>query len=142
MSRPGCGASSRRGRRPARAGLVGLAVLLVLLGIASSCSGDGDDDGPAASTTTAPRPPESGLTDGDRVTTTVASTGPGEAVPDDLGDDPVLDGLWQDCDAGSGEACDELFRQAPVGSAYEEFGYTCGGRPEVVVCTDLDEETA
>ncbi len=45
----------------------------------------------------------------------------------DYGDDPVLDLLWDQCEGGNPQACDELFRDAPVGSAYEDFGRTCGG---------------
>ncbi|MBY5161989.1 hypothetical protein [Salsipaludibacter albus] len=46
------------------------------------------------------------------------------------GDDPVLDGLWDDCEGGDMGACDDLYFQAPFGSEYEEFGDTCGGRRE------------
>lgn len=45
-----------------------------------------------------------------------------------FGDDPVLDELYLDCEAGDLAACDELYFQSPLGSAYEEFGATCGGR--------------
>jgi len=44
------------------------------------------------------------------------------------GDDPALDALWDGCVDGSGEACDELFLQSPLGSEYERFGDTCGDR--------------
>lgn len=43
------------------------------------------------------------------------------------GDDPVLDLLWDACEAGNDQACDELFLGAPVGSDYAEFARTCGG---------------
>ena len=58
--------------------------------------------------------------------------------PDRLGDDPRLDELWLDCEAGSGHACDLLFEEAPVTSTYEAFGLTCGDRPEVLHCAELD----
>ncbi|MEM7276003.1 MAG: hypothetical protein AAF547_23210 [Actinomycetota bacterium] len=58
--------------------------------------------------------------------------------PSTFGDDPTLDGLWTSCEAGSGAACDELFETAPVGTEYEEFGVSCGGRPEVLHCGELD----
>ena len=45
----------------------------------------------------------------------------------DYGDDPELDALWDACAAGDGVACDDLYAEAPFGSAYEEFGSTCGG---------------
>lgn len=68
-----------------------------------------------------------------------------EEVPDDIpfagpvayGDDPVLDELWDRCEAGEGVACDELWEQAPIGSEYERFGVTCGEREEVLNCSDL-----
>lgn len=44
------------------------------------------------------------------------------------GDDLKLDDLWDACDAGDDDACDELFWSSPVGSAYESFGRDCAGR--------------
>ncbi|MEM9564852.1 MAG: hypothetical protein AAGA93_19675 [Actinomycetota bacterium] len=55
-----------------------------------------------------------------------------------FGDDVVLDGLWSACEAGDGEACDRLFETGPVGSDYEAFGLTCGDRPDVLDCRELD----
>ncbi len=46
------------------------------------------------------------------------------------GDDDHMDFLWNKCEMGDGEACDELFLTSPVGSQYEEFGDTCGFRFE------------
>lgn len=48
--------------------------------------------------------------------------------PSTYGDDTRLDQLWDRCEAGDGASCDELYRQSPVGSEYEEFGDTCGRR--------------
>lgn len=53
-----------------------------------------------------------------------------------LGDDPILDNLWKQCADGSGVACDRLFNDSPVGSAYEEFGLTCGDRPQILHCRE------
>lgn len=61
--------------------------------------------------------------------------------PDALGDDPHLDRLWVACDEGSGQACDRLFEEAPVGSGYETFGLSCGDRPDVLDCAELDRPT-
>lgn len=47
---------------------------------------------------------------------------------DDYGDDPILDRLWDACDDGNNQACDELFGTAPLGSAYLDFAQTCAGR--------------
>ena len=44
------------------------------------------------------------------------------------GDDPLLDALYDECAAGSGSACDDLFFGSPSGSEYESFGGTCGER--------------
>ena len=49
---------------------------------------------------------------------------PGDAY----GDNPVLDILWDACENGDDAACDELYSISEVGSAYEAFGATCGGR--------------
>jgi hypothetical protein len=47
---------------------------------------------------------------------------------DTYGDSSVLDELWDRCEAGSGEACDDLYWDSPIGSEYEDFGNTCGRR--------------
>ncbi|WP_263119880.1 DUF4190 domain-containing protein [Cellulomonas sp. RIT-PI-Y] len=44
------------------------------------------------------------------------------------GDDATLDTLWDACEAGDPDSCDDLYWQAPLGSEYEEFGETCGNR--------------
>ena len=44
------------------------------------------------------------------------------------GDDPVLDALWDACEAGEGAACDDLYLTSEIGSVYEAFGDTCGNR--------------
>ncbi len=61
--------------------------------------------------------------------------------PMKFGDDVVLDQLYMACGNGDGAACDELFDEAPVGSEYEEFGLTCGGRADVLDCAELDRDT-
>ena len=57
--------------------------------------------------------------------------------PQGYGDDADLDALWDSCGGGDGDACDELFFSSPVGSAYEDFGDTCGGLFEagIVLCS-------
>lgn len=62
------------------------------------------------------------------------------AGPTAYGDDPVLDGLWDRCEAGEGMACDELWERAPVDSDYERFGVTCGERQNVLNCSELVPE--
>jgi hypothetical protein len=42
------------------------------------------------------------------------------------GDDPGLDLLWDACSVGDSVACDDLFFQTPIASAYEAFGRVCG----------------
>ena len=46
----------------------------------------------------------------------------------DFGDDPVLDLLVEQCRRGNNQACDELHLTSPIGSEYEAYGRTCGGR--------------
>jgi len=53
------------------------------------------------------------------------------------GDDPTLDALYDQCAVGSGQACDDLFNLSPVGSAYESFAITCGGRTIERRCADV-----
>lgn len=66
--------------------------------------------------------------DDETTDTTVDTTDVGGDEPFTYGDDDTLDALWDDCDDGDGEACDDLFYDSPVDSEYEEFGNTCGGR--------------
>jgi hypothetical protein len=66
--------------------------------------------------------------------------------PYSYGDDPQLDKLYDSCEQGSMQACDDLFEQSPEGSDYERFGLTCGERPDAstkLYCTeqDLGEDT-
>lgn len=74
------------------------------------------------------------LADDDPVTAAadcIESTGSGAAAG--YGDDPILDLLWDACDADNNQACDELYTTAPLQSAYLEFARTCAGRlPESV----------
>ncbi|WP_061960742.1 DUF4190 domain-containing protein [Demequina flava] len=44
------------------------------------------------------------------------------------GDDPELDVLYDQCGAGDGQACDDLYWASAIGSEYEEYAETCGGR--------------
>ena len=53
---------------------------------------------------------------------------PGDPSLGAYGDDPLLDGLYDQCADGLGEACDVLFFESPFDSEYELFGVTCGGR--------------
>ena len=83
----------------------------------------------------------------ERADTVLNGTDSGESVgplasvdgPSTLGDDPELDALWRACADGSGQACDELFEQSPVGSEYEQFGVSCGRRDDMLNCRELDE---
>ena len=59
---------------------------------------------------------------------------------DTLGDDEALDALWVECEEGIGASCDELFSKSPLGSDYEDYGLSCGRRPEVLYCSELDAE--
>lgn len=75
--------------------------------------------------------------------TTSVSTDPPSTLdgvipqPMAYGEDPDLDALWDRCQAGSGLACDQLFDEAPIGSAYEEFAGTCGERTQELRCADV-----
>jgi predicted small lipoprotein YifL len=51
-----------------------------------------------------------------------------DAPVDDYGDDTTLDLLWDACDDGNNQVCDELYLTAPLDSGYLEFARTCGGR--------------
>src|SRR5689334_1205845 len=49
---------------------------------------------------------------------------------DDYGTDDALDQLTDDCADGDFAACDDLYGQSDLGSDYETYGSTCGGRSE------------
>jgi hypothetical protein len=68
--------------------------------------------------------------------TSVPSTESGN-LPRRPGDDATLDALYQQCQAGFGQACDDLFAKAPVGSDYESFAVTCGNRTRELSCVTL-----
>lgn len=52
----------------------------------------------------------------------------GSAIPLTYGDDPVLDELWDSCEAGELDSCDDLYSQSPGDSEYLAFGGSCGNR--------------
>lgn len=56
---------------------------------------------------------------------------PGSPPP---GEDVELDALWDRCNAEDADACDTLFFNSPTDSAYEAFGFTCGGRVASADC--------
>jgi hypothetical protein len=126
----------------ARRRLVAVLLCVTALFVPGACSSD-DSSEPAGesrpSTTSTP------TSVGAPATTTPLLGDPTptfEALSDAqrYGDDPGLDQLWDACAAGSGKACDDLYYAAPIDSEYENFGYSCGDRPDVIICTELDEE--
>jgi hypothetical protein len=58
------------------------------------------------------------------------------------GDDAWFDELWDACEYGDGDACNDLYWTTPVGSAYEDFGATCGWRVDDPVNGDCDPDLA
>jgi len=55
------------------------------------------------------------------------------------GDNPEMDALYDECAAGDGASCDALYEQSGVGTEYETFGGTCGGRFEPAAAPALCE---
>ena len=97
------------------------ALTVGLFGAAANADdGDPDRDGPRAAA------PTTTFTDDTATGDTTGTPMP----PGDLGDDDALDALALDCFGGDLLACDHLFLQSPVGSEYEAYGDTCGGRQE------------
>jgi hypothetical protein len=47
---------------------------------------------------------------------------------DTYGDDPTLDLLWDACERGNNQACDELYVSAPLDSGYLDYARTCAGQ--------------
>ncbi|MFQ5557678.1 MAG: hypothetical protein ACE5GB_09270 [Acidimicrobiales bacterium] len=69
-----------------------------------------------------------GLTCGDTVASEIGGYCEAGGPPLTYGDDAFLDGLQDDCAAGDGAACDDLWAFSLIGSDYESFAATCGGR--------------
>jgi hypothetical protein len=44
------------------------------------------------------------------------------------GSDPTLDALWDSCEGGDWQACDDLYWNSSIDSEYETFADTCGNR--------------
>jgi hypothetical protein len=65
---------------------------------------------------------------------TIESVTGGGTAPMKVGADPELDALHAACAEGAGEACDRLFDLAPLGSEYEDFALSCGGRTSELRC--------
>jgi hypothetical protein len=159
-----------QGQAPPRGGLVGFATSLpgILTAVAAlitavtgavgiylsqgegtardggSASGDVDTADPGA-----PVPEGSGQADLDDLPGAVTEASVGDdasALIDDCaaGDagacTALLDVLAEGCYQGHGISCDVLYWVSAVGSAYEEYGATCGGRFDwtyVGVCSEL-----
>jgi hypothetical protein len=64
---------------------------------------------------------------GDTTDTTDGGSDGGDGT---YGSDPALDELWDQCEDGDYQACDDLYNESPSGSEYEEFADTCGNRNE------------
>ena len=95
----------------------------------------GDEEPPAEAIAITTECLMGGLTDEmqDEVSDIVEDIGTGSEPDADLGtygDDAELDKLWDGCEAGEMQACDDLYLQSPFDSEYEAFGDTCGGRNE------------
>ena len=64
--------------------------------------------------------------------------------PTGLGTDEAMNLLAIACFIGSMQACDNLYNQSPLGSAYETFGDTCAGRRPagtLPYCTEVFSDT-
>jgi type IV pilus biogenesis protein CpaD/CtpE len=112
-------------------------VLLVLVAACTSTDGDSGQAKSADSSAGAPLVADTSVPDPTAPAQGQYPTVDPAAV--NYGDDATLDGLWDQCAEGSGQACDDLYWLAPLGSACEEFGYTCGDRDNIVLCSELDE---
>ncbi len=109
---------------PTKGRTVFLALTLVLLWIFIVDQVQSDEPGVTFDVGSA----EVGSTEvGSAKTVPVVNAGFDDDGPQNYGDDPALDDLYDDCESGDLVACDDLYFQAPLGSEYEEFGSTCGG---------------
>jgi len=103
-----------------------LILIIVFTLIAGAC---GDDSGSTTTTgaaAVATQPPATQAP----TPTTAPPTTQATAPTIDPGVDIFLDGLWDLCNEGDWDACDQLFLEAEEGSDYQAFGVTCGGRTD------------
>ncbi len=93
------------------------------------------EEGPAepSEEPTDPSPPEEDPTEPGSAVLGEATDPSGIA---DAGTDPDADLLADECFAGTFESCDTLFLESAEGSAYQQYGGSCGGRLEVVINGD------
>jgi hypothetical protein len=69
---------------------------------------------------------------------TIYGSGGGSSSASPSDTNSYLDRLWQECADGDFASCDELYLEAPYGSAYEDFGDSCGNRNEPAgYCEDI-----
>jgi hypothetical protein len=92
-----------------------------------------------------------GATCGDHIQNEVRTFGSCEEtdggidIPFRFGDSPELDALYELCREGALEECNNLWSASPVGTEYELFATTCGGRLDVEQaypgeCSDVASE--
>jgi hypothetical protein len=117
------------GGTPRRLRLVvaGVAVLLLAVGITAVLLTRGDggsDDGQSGRPSPFERRVERAHGEDDPDDIEV----PDPERPVDLGDDPLLDRLADECFDGDISSCDDLYRESFLGSEYEKYGATCGER--------------
>ncbi|MFC7403552.1 DVUA0089 family protein [Georgenia alba] len=102
-------------------GLIAVVVIVaVVVAIIFFNRDDEPEPAPAPTEPTAEQPTTDG--GGEDPATVDYSTSP------TYGEDPTLDGLWEECESGDAAACDELYAAAPEGSGYEAYGNDCAGR--------------
>ena len=127
-----------------------IAVVALILGAVGffALSGDDDDKESISSdttieqtTTTADGPGgKEGSDEGDKGEEQTDGTASADAQT--YGDDATLDALWDECEGGDYQACDDLYMESGFGTEYEEFGDTCGGRNEPQgYCVDVYDGT-
>lgn len=62
-----------------------------------------------------------------------------DSEPMNYGDDRRFDKLWDECDSGDADACDDLYWESPVGSEYESFALDHRVDTSSVDDADLDD---
>jgi len=114
-------------------------IAAVAVGLFLALRGD-DDPAPAADATAASTTRASSSSSSSSPSSSSSSAPPSGGTedvpagqpPGALGDQPELDALAESCFGEDWVACDDLYVQSDVGSEYESYGETCGGRNEPV----------
>ena len=94
---------------------------------------------PAPAPSASPAPPEPDESSGAAAAGEAAAVPAGSEDDDCRSSDTLCADMATDCQSGDMTACDTLWLRTRVGSEWEEYGATCGGRTDDWMSGDCEE---